>query len=76
MCGFSFTQTGNEDTMVKIKGNRQSVRFPVWDYGTHLGGWDSGRIRTDAASAHHGNEKSFLNAGMLDLQGVAGFLAF
>ena len=55
MCGFSFTQTGNEDTMVKIKGNRQSVRFPVWDYGTHLGGWDSGRIRTDAASAHRGN---------------------
>ena len=37
------------------QGNRQSVRFPVWDYGTHLGGWDSGRIRTDAASAHRGN---------------------
>ena len=33
----------------------QSFRFPVWDYGTHLGGWDSGRIRTDAASAHRGN---------------------
>ena len=38
------------------QGNRQSVRFPVWDYGTHLGGWDSGRIRTDAASALYNAE--------------------